>query len=67
MPLIGDATLFEAQRGLQEGSLVFDDVPYNFPSSQFVVPIKDRAMAAIIINSNSNDPHPFHLVRQEPH
>ena len=36
-------------------------VTFYWPSSQFVVPISNATVAQLVINSNSNDPHPFHL------
>lgn len=59
--LMGDATLLEANRGLREGSLVEGGVTYNYPSSQFVMTMANATWGQLVINSGSDDPHPFHL------
>jgi hypothetical protein len=55
VPLVGDATLLEAQKGA-EGTFVQGGVTFYWPSSQFVVPISNATVAQMVINSNSNDP-----------
>ncbi|KAJ9640257.1 uncharacterized protein PV06_10775 [Exophiala oligosperma] len=61
VPLLGDATLLQAQRGLRSGSLVEGGITYNYPPSQFVVTMENATWAQLVINSGSNDAHPFHL------
>jgi hypothetical protein len=61
VPLVGDAMLLEAQKGAEEGTFVQGGVTFYWPSSQFVVPISNAIVAQLVINSNSNDPHPFYL------
>lgn len=61
VPLLGDATLLEAHRGLREGSLVENGLTYNYPSSQFVMTMANATWSQLVINSGSDDPHPFHL------
>jgi len=61
VPLVGDATLLEAQKGAEEGMLVQGLLTFYWPSCQFVVPINNAMVAQLVIKSKSNDPHPFHL------
>jgi hypothetical protein len=53
--------LLEAQKGAEEGTFVQGGVTFYWPSCQFVVPITNAMVAQLVINSNSNGPHPFHL------
>jgi hypothetical protein len=35
---------------------------YNFSADNVVLPVPDSPYAQLVVNSLSNDPHPFHLV-----
>jgi hypothetical protein len=35
---------------------------YNFSADNVVLPIPTDSYAQLVVNSESNDPHPFHLV-----
>jgi hypothetical protein len=61
VPLVGEATLLEAQKEAEEWMFVQGGLTFYWPSCHFVVPISNATVAQLVIKSKSNDPHHFHL------